>query len=122
MAGRRCPGRDNGPDGKPKACPTILTRGQRYCRRHMKAYEQKRGSSTERGLGADHQRERARIQSDIDAGQRVCCWNCGARLIGTAWHLDHTVDRTAYRGPACITCNTSEGGARGARITNSQYP
>lgn len=117
MAGRRCPGRDE-VDGRPRPCPTILTNGERRCPRHAKAYEQKRGSSTERGMGADHQRQRARIQAGIDAGKDIRCWSCGAHLVGTAWHLDHTIDRTAYRGPACIPCNTSDGGRRGAATTN----
>jgi hypothetical protein len=111
VAGRRCPG---------QGCPTIITNGARRCPRHAKAYEERRGSSTQRGLGAAHQRKRAAIQRRINDGEDIRCWMCDARLVGTAWHLDHTVDRTAYRGPACITCNTSDGGKRGAQATNSR--
>lgn len=100
-ASRRCP-----------KCHRLITAGRRYCPIHQAEYEAKRGTTTARGYGSDHQRERERIQQRIDAGESVHCWSCGVRLQGRAWHLDHNDDRNGYRGPRCVTCNTSDGGKK----------
>lgn len=115
MAGRRCPGRDER-DGRSTACPTILTNGQRYCPRHARQYEQRRGSPTARGYGADHQRRRAAIVVRIKAGEAVCCIDCGVQLTPDTLDLGHTEDRSAYRGPQCSTCNRKDGGRRGRAL------
>lgn len=108
-AGRVCP--------KPN-CPVILTRGERYCPTHLAQYEARRGTSAQRGYGAKHQALRRSWQARVDRGELIRCATCGAPITGTQWHLGHTPDRTAYRGPECISCNTSEGGTRGAREAN----
>ncbi len=108
MAGRRCPGRDD-VDGKTRACPTILTRGERRCPRHAKEYEQRRGSSTERGYGSAHQRLRADWQRRIDDGEHVVCARC-SQPISEPWALDHADDRTGYLGPSHKLCNDAAGG------------
>ena len=99
-----------------KVCPVLgcfeLTAGGR-CTKHTREADKARGTRTERGYGPDHQAERATIQARIDAGHAVTCWHCGAQLHGRAWHLDHTDDRTAYRGPTCPTCNLHLAGLRG---------
>lgn len=80
-----------------------------------------RGTSTQRGYGSDHQKERARWQPAIDAGRGWCaeviCVEA-SRFIppGSEWHLAHTPDRSAYRGPAHAACNLSEAGKRGNKI------
>lgn len=115
MAGRRCPGKEER-DGRTVACPTILTNGQRYCGRHMRAYEDKRGTPADRGYGADHRALRAQWQRRIDAGETVMCADgCGTRIVGTAWQLGHDHERGGYLGPQTIRHNTSDGGRRAHR-------
>lgn len=93
-------------------CPTLVpaTAYRGLCDDHRRERDQQRGTRAERGYGADHQAERARWQQRIDSGHVVQCWRCGARIVGTRWHLDHTDDRTAHRGPACISCNLTLAG------------
>ncbi|GIG27174.1 hypothetical protein Cde04nite_34180 [Cellulomonas denverensis] len=117
MAGRRCPGRDE-VDGRTRACPVILTRGERYCGRHARSYERRRGSRQARGYDATHDRARAGWQARMDSGERVYCATCGVLLNGSPWDLGHTDDRRSYRGPQCLPCNRSDGGRRG-RATQS---
>jgi hypothetical protein len=66
-----------------------------------------------RGLGPAHRALRARFGPIVRAGAAVCCL-CGEVIEpGQAWDLDHTPDRTGYRGVAHATCNRSDGGRRG---------
>jgi len=70
-------------------------------------------SSTKRGYGATHQRERKRWATIVNQGQATCCL-CGTPITpGTKWHLDHTPDRTSYRGAAHADCNIRDGAKRG---------
>jgi hypothetical protein len=64
------------------------------------------GTTTERGYGHDHQRERARWAPLVAAGQ-VICWRCGYRIPpGSLWDLGHDdQDRSVYRGPEHRRCN-----------------
>lgn len=115
MAGRRCPGKDMQGD-RTITCPRILTNGDRYCERHAAAYEARRGTPTQRGYGAAHTRLRATWQARIDAGETIHCWrpDCDTRLAGRIWQLGHDDhDRSQYRGPECIPCNTKHGGRQG---------
>lgn len=42
------------------------------------------------------------------------CIHCGKTMLpGQALDLDHTADRTAYRGIVHASCNRREGGRRG---------
>ena len=88
-------------------CPTLVDQGayRGLCPTHRKERDAARGSRTDRGYGADHQRARRAWQRRIDAGEPVRCWRCGALVAGTDWHLDHTSERDGYRGPACTSCN-----------------
>lgn len=119
MAGRRCPGRDAGPGGQPRACPTILTRGQRYCPRHARAREARRGARQERGYDAEHDKQRASWQDRIDRGERVVCATCPTVLTGRAWQLGHDHEHGGYLGPQCVPCNAADGGRRGALAARS---
>lgn len=89
---------------------------QRFCRsqcRDRKLGRErrvKRGTTTERGYGSDHRKLRADVKAQVDAGHAYC-WrpNC-RRWLDPAkpWHLGHDdYDRTIYRGPECVRCNTS---------------
>lgn len=77
-----------------------------------------RGSTTARGYGSAHQRERKRWQPVVEAGRAYCtevvCLE-GDRWIHPAaeWDLAHGDTRDTYRGPAHVLCNRSEGGQRG---------
>jgi len=72
----------------------------------------KPGSTTARGYGAAHQRERAKWKRSVDAGE-VNCSRCGQWIQpGAPWDLGHADDRTAYTGPECRRCNRADGGRR----------
>lgn len=73
-----------------------------------------RGTTTERGLGHEHQQLRKRWAPKVATGT-VCCWRCLANgkpeleaLIAPdeEWDLGHDDrDRTVYRGPEHRLCN-----------------
>lgn len=90
-------------------CATPVPRGK--CPEHKRQADKARGSSTQRGYGGSHQRRRA--AAIANAKPTDPCTRCG-QPIGcdpTTLDLDHTDDRTDYRGLAHATCN------RGARTT-----
>lgn len=67
------------------------------------------GLTTARGYGWRHQQARAAVRPLVESGGAACS-RCG-RLIrpGEPWDLDHTDDRSGYRGPAHRFCNRSAG-------------
>ena len=75
-------------------------------------------TTSEAGYGSAHQKTRELYEPLVEAGQAWCCEtvciNPGGRWIppGSKWHLAHTVDRSAYKGPAHEICNCSEAGRR----------
>lgn len=83
------------------------------------------GSTTARGYGPAHRRERAKYQPLIDSGQGWCTeTRCLHRTRwippGTPWDLAHTPDRTAYLGPAHPHCNRSDGQKRGQQAKRTR--
>lgn len=77
-------------------------------------------SSTQRGYGMAHIRERAKWKPIVEAGGATCSL-CGDPIEpGSSWHLDHTPDRTAYRGPAHASCNRKDGARRGRARQSSR--
>lgn len=77
-------------------------------------------TTTARGYGAAHQRERQRWQRIIDR-EGATCWRCRRPIpIGSrSWDLGHhDQDRTRYMGPECPPCNR----AAGARKGNARRP
>ena len=77
-------------------------------------------TTTQRGYGAAHQRERKRWESQVRSGL-VDCVRCGQRIeSGDQWDLGHTPDRTAWTGPEHATCNRSEGGTRGRAMQSGR--
>jgi hypothetical protein len=59
-----------------------------------------KGSTTQRGYGADHQRRRKMLAPLVAAGLMKCA-RCGVRILpNQPWDLDHTDDRTGYLGPS----------------------
>ena len=93
-------------------CPRLVFGGKAgYCGEHQ------RPSSSKRGYGREHQAERRRIKTKIEAGSIVRCWNCGT-ILDASFHLDHDDDRTGYRGPACARCNTSLAGSKSRALAS----
>ena len=91
-------------------CPRLQS--ETRCAEHRREREQARGSRQQRGYGRAHELLRADWQRRIDAGEIVYCWRCKTtRITGRAWHLGHDDhDRTRYRGPECVPCNTATAG------------
>lgn len=87
------------------------------------AFARSSESSAARGYGTDHRRaRRAWLAALEEAGVGVCC--IGGEPIYPAQAalprdhpralvLDHTPDRTGYRGLACALHNRSDGARRG---------
>lgn len=74
-----------------------------------------------RGYGPAHQRLRTEWKLRVDAGQETCCL-CALPIGPTEpWHLDHTPDRTAYRGVAHQRCNLQEGQRRSAMTVLAKH-
>lgn len=84
------------------------------------------GNTTERGYGADHQRERRRWQPLVASGTAECaepeCLDPGGREIDAeaAWDLAHDRANGGYLGPAHRACNRSEGARYGALFRGGQ--
>ena len=83
------------------------------------------GSAAERGYDYKHQKKRAQYKPVVDAGMgwchaMVCLEERDGRsrqiMPGTAWHLGHTADRSAWTGPEHARCNLSDGAVRGNRM------
>lgn len=90
-------------------CPLVVDTPR--CATHTRTADQARGTRQQRGYGRAHELERERLLPEA-YGQP--CPACGVRM----WphddlHLDHTEDRTAYRGIVHARCNTSEAATRG---------
>lgn len=83
-----------GPKSRCSTCRSAVNR----------ARDATRGSSTERGYGADHQAER-REWVPIVATGTVQCWRC-TTLVTDPWDLGHCDnDRSVTHGPECARCN-----------------
>lgn len=79
-------------------------------------------STTARGYGTRHQRERARWAPIVKAGRAVCA-RCGKPIAPDAeWDLGHDDnDRSRYAGPEhARECNRSAGAKRGALLRRAR--
>ena len=73
-------------------------------------------TTTARGYGAAHQRARRDALKALQDGDP--CSRCGRPMYrGQDLDLDHTDDRTGYRGLAHRRCNQIAGAKKGGRIT-----
>lgn len=80
-------------------------------------------TTTERGYGWKHQQARTRALTALADNPGQPCHHCGQPMW--PWqnlHLDHTDDRTNYRGLAHAECNTSDGGRRHGTQPERRYP
>lgn len=84
-------------------------------------WSRNRPPADQRGYGKEHRAARvAALEQLARAGVGVCCIGGEPIYPGQALHLDHTPDRTGYRGLACARHNRSDGAKRGrARQTSS---
>lgn len=74
-------------------------------------------STTARGYGSRHQRERAKYRPLVESGNAYCTEPLclmPTRWIDPAfgWDLAHGPTRDTYRGPAHVKCNRTEGAKR----------
>ena len=92
-------------------CPNLQAESK--CIKHRREAEARRGTRQTRGYGARHDTIRAGIAERMAKGERFRCWRCGVTLDPNAWHLGHDDhDRSRYRGPECVPCNTATSGRR----------
>jgi hypothetical protein len=78
-----------------------------------------RPSADKRGYGNEHRKARAAAIAQLErAGVGICCIGGEPIYPGQALHLDHTPDRTGYRGLACARHNRSDGAKRGRARQN----
>ena len=74
--------------------------------------------------GSTHQRERARWQARLDAGEALVCADPRCKrpqeriVAGSVWDLGHAPDG-GYWGPCHADCNRADGGRR-ARMVPQQ--
>ena len=84
-----------------RACGCVVERGQ-SCAAHPPLLRW-RGSTAARGYGGAHQRKRA---AELPAAYGKPCSRCGQEMAkGQVLHLDHTADRSGYRGFSHKRCN-----------------
>ena len=82
-------------------------------------------STSARGYGAAHQRERKRWEPIVAAGG-VMCARQGPKCIGKPiqpdqpWDLGHSDDRTEWTGPECVPCNRGAGQANAMAARKTQ--
>lgn len=90
-------------------CPNIQRESR--CLDHRRQQERARGTRQQRGYNAVHDQLRAAYQHRMDEGERFICWRDGEPIDPTNWHLGHDDhDRSRYRGPECVGCNTATSG------------
>jgi hypothetical protein len=96
---------------------------QRYCSpEHRRTAAT---STTKRGYGIAHQRERRRWRPRVEAGEVEChavvCFMPTRRIEpGTPWDLGHTIDRSGWTGPEHRYCNRKEPQLRGPGTPTTQ--
>ena len=82
-------------------------------------WSRSRPSTDQRGYGTEHRKARAAAIAQLERdGIGRCCIGGEPIYPGQALHLDHTPDRSAYRGLACARHNRSDGAKRGRARQN----
>jgi hypothetical protein len=93
-----------------RTCPNL-----RPCPEHQRAAERARGTRQQRGYDKAHDSLREDWRPKVERGgvhcmARVCVMPARLILLGQAWDLGHTEDRTKWTGPEHAKCNRSAGG------------
>jgi hypothetical protein len=84
-----------------RGCGMLTTRTR--CPAHERQQDRRRGSTAQRGYGAQHQTMRRRL---LPLAYGRPCPRCGQPILpGQALDLDHAKDRTSYNGIAHASCN-----------------
>lgn len=79
-----------------------------------------RPRSDQRGYGKEHRAARAKAIAELERnGVGICCIGGEPIYPGQRLHLDHTPDRTGYRGLACAAHNVRDGARRGRARQNA---
>ena len=97
-----------------RGCPQAIPASARYCTKHAREHEQRRGNSNQRGYGSSHQALRRAFIPEVLAGTALC-WRCNEPIKpDEPWDLGHDdEDRTKYMGPEhARRCNRSAAGRR----------
>lgn len=83
------------------------------------SFPRPKANTTDRGYGSAHQRARAAALATLARdGVGVCCIGGEPIYPGQRLHLDHTPDRSGYRGLACARHNWRDGAQRGRARQN----
>ena len=93
-ARRTCGGKIINPDNPDdrRNCPALADGSDNLCAKHRKEYEQRRGTTTERGYGSEHQKIRKWLifQLKLIPPQDRICELCGEiMLMSEELHADH---------------------------------
>ena len=94
-------------------CPELVEAGARggRCLDHRRQVERERGSATARGYDYTHTQLSKRMRAEAVG---MTCHLCGDRMAADQdLALDHTVDRSGYRGVVHLSCNARDGALRG---------
>jgi hypothetical protein len=105
--------------------PVVVgTKRRKYCSEGcLRKAMNRRGSggkspAPERGYDAEHRRLRREL---LPSAYGTPCALCGEVMQqGDALHLDHTEDRSGYRGFAHARCNVLDGARRGGAATRAR--
>jgi len=97
-----------------RGCPEYILASRRYCPKHAREHEKRRGSREDRGYDHAHRSLRMAFIPEHQAGTLIC-WRCREVIPpNEPFDLGHDdEDRTQYRGPEHRNrCNRSAAGRK----------